>query len=71
MLVYFILILHILLDLMVENLKAIKIFDTKGQLMLFEEKPTCSIDVSQLSQGLYFVELISYGKIIKNRAINR
>ena len=47
---------------MVENLKAIKIFDTKGQLMLFDEKPTNSIDVSQLSKGLYFVEIISDGK---------
>ncbi|MGB2363833.1 MAG: T9SS type A sorting domain-containing protein, partial [Flavobacteriales bacterium] len=49
-------------NLMVENLKAIKIFDTKGQLMLFDENPTNSIDVSQLSQGLYFVEIISDGK---------
>ncbi len=49
-------------NLMVENLKAIKIFDTKGQLMLFDENPTNSIDVSQLSQGLYFMEIISDGK---------
>ena len=61
MLVYFILIPHIL-NLMVENWKAVKIFDTKGQLMLFDENPVNSIDVSQLSQGLYFVELISNGK---------
>ena len=27
-------------NLMVKNLKAIKIFDTKGQLMLFDENPT-------------------------------
>lgn len=51
-----------IVNLMVENLKAIKIFDTKGQLMLFDEKPTNSIDVSQLSKGLYFVEIISDGK---------
>ena len=62
MLVYFILILHSVVNLMVENLKAIKIFDTKGQLMLFDENPANSIDVSQLSQGLYFVEIISDGK---------
>ena len=49
-------------NLMVENLKAIKIFDTKGQLILYDENPTNSIDVSQLSQGLYFVEIISDGK---------
>ncbi len=49
-------------NLMVENLKAIKIFDTKGQLMLFDKNPTKSINVSHLSQGLYFVELISDGK---------
>ena len=30
---------HSAVNLMVENLKAIKIFDTKGQLMLFDEKP--------------------------------
>ena len=47
---------------MVKNLKAVKIFDIKGQLMLFDENPVNRIDVSQLSQGLYFVELISYGK---------
>jgi hypothetical protein len=46
-------------NLMVENLKAIKIFDTKGQLMLFDENPNSIIDVSQLSQGLYLVEIIS------------
>ena len=49
-------------NLMVKNLKAVKIFDIKGQLMLFDENPVNRIDVSQLSQGLYFVELISYGK---------
>ena len=53
---------HSVVNLMVENLKAVKIFDTKGQLMLFDENPVNSIDVSQLSQGLYFVELISNGK---------
>ena len=58
-------------NLMVENLKAIKIFDTKGQLMLLEENPTNSIDVSQLSQGLYFVELISNGKISVEQLIVR
>ena len=50
------------LNMMVKNLKAVKIFDIKGQLMLFDENPVNSIDVSQLPQGLYFVELISYGK---------
>ena len=49
-------------NLIVENLKVIKIFDTNGQLMLFDENPNNSIDVSQLSQGLYFVEIISDGK---------
>ena len=49
-------------NLMVENLKAVKIFDTKGQLMLFDENPSNSIDVSQLSQGLYFVKIINDGK---------
>ena len=49
-------------NLMVKNLKAVKIFDIKGQLMLFDENPTNSIDVSQLSQGLYFMEIISDGK---------
>ena len=47
---------------MVKNLKAVKIFDIKGQLMLFDENHTNSIDVSQLSQGLYFMEIISDGK---------
>ncbi len=46
-------------NLMFENVKAIKIFDTKGQLMLFEENPSNSIDISKLSKGLYFVEIIS------------
>ena len=30
--------------------------------MLFDENPNNSIDVSQLSQGLYFVELIKWKK---------
>ena len=46
------------MNLMFENVKAIKIFDTKGQLILFEENPSNSIDISKLSQGLYFVEII-------------
>ena len=49
-------------NLMFENSSAIKIFDTKGQLMLFDENTTNTIDVSQLSQGLYFVEIINDGK---------
>ena len=49
-------------NLMAENLKAIKIFDTKGQLMLLDENPANSIDVSQLSDGLYFLELTIDGK---------
>ena len=49
-------------NLMVENLKAIKIFNTKFQLIFIDENPSNSIDVSQLSQGLYFVELIGDGK---------
>ena len=51
-----------IVNLMDENLKAIKIFNTKLQLIFFDENPSNSIDVSQLSQGLYFVELISDGK---------
>ena len=50
------------MKLMVENLKIVKIFDSKGQLIFFDENPVNSIDVSQLSQGLYFVELISNKK---------
>ena len=49
-------------NLMVENLKAIKIFNTKFHLIFIDENPSNSIDVSQLSQGLYFVELIGDGK---------
>ena len=38
------------------------IVNTKFQLIFIDENPSNSIDVSQLSQGLYFVELIGDGK---------
>ena len=56
---------------MFENSSAIKIFDTKGQLMLFDENPSNTIDVSKLSQGLYFVEIINDGKSSVEKLIVR
>lgn len=52
-----------------DNSLNLKIFDTKGQFVL--SSSNTSIDVSELSEGVYFVEIISEkGKQVKKLIVN-
>ena len=46
----------------VNDIEKIKLFDISGNLVLKQKKPNNKIDVSQLSKGLYFLEIIFNGK---------
>jgi hypothetical protein len=59
------------INLTLEGMKIVKLYDVSGQLLSNVETTSKSLDVSNLSPGLYFIEIQFGNKIISDKLIIR